>query len=260
MDSKELTNEEISELRIKAIYDTICKEMKKKVYNLRFYLRKTKDEIDSINYTTVQFAINEKYNRMYIMYELDNTSRRYIGYSEVCEAINYRLTRLYRTYDYYKEIGSFPIIVGPTAKISRTENMGLPYTDTQKEMIKLDVVSCWKCFDGVYRFIEDKSISDMKMNLFAYKSSLSLPQIGKKIVNFTEAANEINSRYDYDKDNQTSVVNAFNEYNALFENQFKVPLIAPIKDEEITTFYIEVKWNKEYLESIIPKLPYKEEN
>lgn len=176
-----------------------------------------------------QFYINEDYKKVYLYYDFDQEIMFIKNLSNIRKMINGRLySNFYRVINYKLEI------LGSEAEKSKSIYKG--FATHTLDCIKKDTVSYWKCFDGLYRFIEDNQMVLNDHNI--YYDYLITDSAIETEKSFISSLATINNSYDF-TDN-SNIPDAFDEYAELYEELYNRELTA-IPDDEIITFYIESK-------------------
>lgn len=180
----------------------------------------------------VTLIYNKKYNKVYMMYLIDNKARQ--------KATNY--------VDFYKRISGRIINtcwadLNTKIRVEIINNTHYPVQDkgmknsplAPKDAIRLNTISIFKDFDEEWRFLEDESIAinNMYTKIYHDLDDNSIDKgIEDKLSEFVEKLKELNEKYDFN--DNSNVPKAFNEFKDLYKLYFDVEL-TPIDDDNIIT-------------------------
>jgi hypothetical protein len=214
---------------IEYIILTIQDEMRKIFGQKLYYKRKELYNLIGHSCFCFQVYYDEEYDKFYLYYELDPLARIY-DCTLATKRINGHLnSNFYRDTNHKIEIVGPVILSGPKS-LPRVAN----HSDN---VLRNNTFSYWRCFDGVYRFLEDKQRLMLDHNI--YFDPNKIEEKIKKEKDFKSGINTINEKYDFDSsDNEENVKNAFGEYKKLYKDLFGMRLL-PIDSNKITYVYLD---------------------
>lgn len=175
-----------------------------------------------------QFYYDSSVNKIYLYYELDKRLKSLDNVNEIYKNINMRLYN-----NSYKDKEVFIDILNCSGRIKFKETVYM--SEHYEYLLGPYTFSYWRCFDGMYRFVEDtpRLISDH--NIF-FDSEPNKERIDKEKEFFNHIL-ELNKKYDFNGvNNKESVQQAFEEYKKLYFDFYNRELNV-INQDEITYIY-----------------------
>lgn len=194
-----------------------------------------------------QLYLDEKTNRVYMFYELDGLTKHLFDPFKVYLRINSRLIENIRRDHHYIYLE----IIGTTSNSLFYEDPRISKeVDSSPKWLRYDVISYWKTYDGVYRFIEDGNRMQRNEMQYLMKGG-SIKELDKYI----QDVRELNFKYDFEGQNSTDVPAAFEEYKKIYYDLFNDELKAiPTEDIYYSNFHIEYVEDVETNDFVIPQI------
>lgn len=181
-----------------------------------------------------QVYYDKEYNKLYLYYKLNPSARYVLNPEKCCTLINGKLKA-----NFNRDMGMQIEILGASGKVYSDEIKA----EMSYNYVRMGTFSYWKCFDDVYRFIDDDMRFANDHNIYFDNSSIG--EAEEKERRFCKKLEALNKKYNLHDENTLEEVNTvFEEYKKLYKQYYNKNLYV-IDPNKVYYVYMDAFYDKE---------------
>jgi hypothetical protein len=210
---------------LKEMHNFILLNIKNEIYDITGVTYNLIDAYNAVGYvTTVQMYFSERYDRLNFYIDLDKRLRKEYDYEVVYNRITARILN-----NLHKNYKAIPEFVG--LRMVKNKKIGIEVRLNNK--LTRDTINCWKEPNGGrYRFLE------YGIGNFLARNENNILKTEENVKEYIRQIQEINDKYNYNKDNGIDVLAAYADYRNLYSAKFDHELEL-FDESKIYTYYLE---------------------